>query len=134
MNNGSINAHCAEVPIPFTTDRFGSQLSSATLDKNLIYRFCEREDCAGLFDAGERTCVENINEFPARCPAHRALNRFACPQCGQILEYAGGCLSFTCCIYGTDRCEGRTCDHGGLCGYSWRLKQEQAVLTGHAVQ
>ena len=41
---------------------------------------------------------------------------------------------FTCCLYGSDRCRGSTCDHGnvGLCGHRWRLIPEQAVLSTNA--
>jgi len=117
--------------IPFVPGRFGSQLANSKLNKNVIYRFCELGDCAALFDAGERTCIYNIDQFPARCELHRAKNRFNCPNCRQSLEYAGGCRLFRCCIFGYHGCgfdNGRKCSHGGLCGHQWQIEQEQGPL------
>ena len=114
--------------IPYSADRFGSQLSSTTMDRTLVYRFCEIDICGRIFDAGEKTCSERKDEFPSRCPVHRPQNQFRCPNCNEQLEYAGGCLHFTCCIRGTDRCLGSSCDHGGLCGHQWYLDRSQAVI------
>ena len=117
--------------IPFVPGRFGSQLANSKLKKNVIYRFCELGDCAQLFDAGERTCIYNIDQFPARCELHRVKNRFNCPNCNQSLEYAGGCRLFRCCVFGYHGCghdNGRKCTHGGLCGHQWQIEQEQGTL------
>jgi len=97
--------------------------------KNL-YRICG--GCHRPFEAGEKTCQDRRHEMPDRCDRCRYHAKVACPSCGLQLEHAGGCLDFSCCLYGFDRCtsNGRSCDHGNrrgrsgvhFCGHRWRLE------------
>ena len=109
-------------------------------DSKQQYRICIK--CETPFPAGSKRCVahliaesvnaesvnENIDDFPDTCrTCNTEIIIIRCPECDNALEHDGGCRSFICCQYGTDRCQGYSCDHGskgGLmtyCGHRWNI-------------
>ena len=103
--------------------------------EHMEYRVCIHPECAEIFEAGPRSCSETRDTFPQECDYCITMTSVHCPSCGLELEHAGGCLDFSCCVYGYDTCmrnrdtQGH-CDHGHsyftrFCGHIWRLEPGQ---------
>jgi len=57
--------------------------------------------------------------------------KYACPNCGIIAEYKGGCQMLACCLYGPDKCKSG-CTHGSseliiFCGHKWTFNKTNIV-------
>ena len=108
-------------------DQFTSQIKNTIMNPESVYKFCAIVSCTILFEAGSKECATDPASLPIHCPKHQIKNQFECPNCKQQIEYMGGCDNFTCCIYGTDKCKKEKCDHGGLCGFKWKIDRSKAV-------
>lgn len=72
-------------------------------------------------------CLERMDEhvlYPRQ--------KFQCPNCKSVHEFAGGCQNLVCCVFGWHHCKGSQCDHGStettkFCGHRWKFSKENRV-------
>lgn len=123
--------HCrkfmTQVPEKINGMIYVSRREIEALDQTKYHKACKK--CRKIFDCGDKSCSQNIMEFSDRC-SRCAPKMISCPGCGMTLEHLGGCAQFTCCLKGSDKCTGSSCDHGStesikFCGHRWKLSQDQ---------
>lgn len=122
-------------PQEFSTSLTYTQVEQLNREDQ-VYRICIK--CCTHFPAGPKSCEADRETFPNKCDGCQTEYKIIhCPKCNNGLEHNGGCLDFTCCLLGYDRCRRDKCDHGSsesitFCGHTWRLTYDDTIDPAYA--